>query len=178
MTTGDTPLARARRRDAARRRQRVHQALADMHTDGLEVTISSVADRAQVHRSFIHRHADLHAAVLKAAADTTTAPSPASTAISHRSVLAENANLHEQNHRLAQQVSDLEDRLSDLLGQQAFDRSGLGAPASTAAVHAELKAQRQAVLDLRRALEERDEELAAARETNRRLMNQLNRSSS
>ena len=34
----------------------------------------------------------------------------------------------------------------------------------------------QAVLDLRRVLEERDEELAAARETNRRLMNQLNRS--
>ena len=110
------------------------------------------------------------------AADTTTAPPPASTAISHRSVLAENANLHEQSRRLAQQIADLEDRLSELLGEQAFDRSGLGAPASAAAVHAELEAQRQAVLDLRRVLEERDEELAAARETNRRLMNQLNRS--
>lgn len=91
-------------------------------------------------------------------------------------MLAENANLHEQNRRLAQQIADLEDRLSELLGQQAFDRSGLGGPASTAAVHAELEAQRQAVLDLQRLLEERDEELAAARETNRRLMNQLNRS--
>jgi hypothetical protein len=91
-------------------------------------------------------------------------------------VLAENVNLHEQNRRLAQQVTDLEDRLSELLGQQAFDCSGLGAPASTVAVHAELEAQRQAVLDLRRVLEERDEELAAARETNRQLMNQLNRS--
>jgi hypothetical protein len=147
-----------------------------MHADGSEITISSVAGRAKVHRSFIHRHADLHAAVLQAAADTTTAPSPASTAISHRSVLAENANLHEQNRRLAQQVTDLEDRLSELLGQQAFDRSGLGAPAGTAAVQAELEAQRQTVLDLRRVLEERDEELAAARETNRRLMNELNRS--
>ncbi len=177
MTTDqETPLARARRRDVDRRRQRVRQALANMHADGSEITISSVAGRAQVHRSFIHRHADLHAAVLKAAADTTTAPPPASTAISHRSVLAENANLHEQNRRLAQQIADLEDRLSELLGQQAFDRSGLGGPASTAAVHAEFEAQRQAVLDLRRVLEERDEELAAARETNRRLMNQLNRS--
>ena len=63
-----------------------------------------------------------------------------------------------------------------LHGQQAFARSGLGAPASTATVHAEFEAQRQAVLELRRVLEERDEELAAARETNRRLMNQLNRS--
>jgi hypothetical protein len=42
-------------------------------------------------------------------------------------------------------------------------------------VEVELKAERQAVLDLRRALEERDDELAAAREINRRLMNQINR---
>ena len=175
MTAEETLLAKARRRDTDRRRQRVHQALADMHTDGSEITVSAVADRANVHRSFIHRHPDLHAAVLKAAADTTTEPSPASSTISHRSVLAENANLHEQNRRLAQQISDLEDRLSELLGQHAFNRGGLGAPASTGAVHAELEAERQTVLDLRRALEERDEELAAVRETNRRLMNQLNR---
>ncbi len=147
-----------------------------MHTDGSEITVSAVAGRARVHRSFIHRHPDLHAAVLKAAADATTSPSPVSTAISHRSVLAENANLHEQNRRHARQISDLETRLSELLGQHAFDRSGLGAPASTAAVHADLEAERQTVLNLRRALQERDEELAAARETNRRLMNQLNRS--
>ena len=173
--TSETPLARARRRDADRRRQRVHQALAGMRTDGSDITVSAVAARARVHRSFIHRHPDLHAAVLKAAADATTGPSPASTAISHRSVLAENANLHEQNRRLARQVSDLEDRLSELLGKQAFDRSGLGAPASHAAIQTELDAERQAVIDLRRALEERDEELAAARETSRRPMNQLNR---
>ncbi|MEU7895559.1 hypothetical protein AB0B45_22225 [Nonomuraea sp. NPDC049152] len=61
------------------------------------------------------------------------------------------------------------------MGQQVFDRSGLGAPTSTAALQDELEAQKQTVLDLRRLLEEREEELAAARETNRRLMNQLNR---
>src|SRR6266516_6440686 len=152
--------------------------MAEMHVDGSEITISAVAARARVHRSFVHRHPDLHAAVLKAAADATTSPSPAATAISHRSVLAENANLHEQNRRLAQHISDLEDRLSELLGQQAFERSGLGAPASLAAADAELESQRQTVLDLKRAMEEREDELAAARETNRRLMNQLNRSSS
>ncbi len=177
MTTEETPLARARRRDVDRRRQRVHQAMAEMHVDGSEITISAVAARARVHRSFVHRHPELHAGVLKAATEATTSPSPAATAISHRSVLAENANLHEQNRRLARQISDLEERLSELLGQQAFDRSGLGAPASTAAVHAELDAQRQTILDIKRALEERGEELAAVRETNHRLMNQLNRSS-
>jgi hypothetical protein len=101
--------------------------------------------------------------------------SSVATAISHKSALAENANLHEQNRRLARQVAALEDRLSELLGQQAFERSGRGAPASTATLQAELEPERQAVLDLRRGLEERDDELAAAREANRGLMNQINR---
>jgi hypothetical protein len=171
----ETPLGKARRHDVDRRRQRVRQALADMHVDGSDITISAVAARAQVHRSFIHRHPDLHAAVLEASAAALTQPSPAATTISHRSVLAENANLHQHNRRLGQHISDLEDRLSELLGQQAFDRSGLGAPTSTAALQEELETQKQTVLDLRRLLEERDEELAATRETNRRLMNQLNR---
>ncbi|MFD0204252.1 MULTISPECIES: DUF6262 family protein [Saccharothrix] len=170
-----TALAKARRRDVDHRQQRVRQALADMTGDGSEITISSVAARARVHRSFIHRHPDLHAAVLAAASQALTTPSPASTVISHRSVLAENANLHAQNHRQARHIRDLEDRLSELLGQQAFERSGLGAATSTAALQAEIDQQRQIVLDLTRALEERDEELAAARETNRRLMTELNR---
>lgn len=170
-----TPLAKARRKDVDRRRQRVHQALADMHINGSEITISAVAAQANVHRSFVHRHPDLHAAVLKASAAAVTEPSPAAATISHRSVLAENANLHQQNRRLAQRISDLEERLSELLGQQAFDRSGLGAPTSTAALQDDLETHKQTVLDLKRLLDEREEELAAARETNRRLMNQLNR---
>jgi cell division protein FtsB len=170
-----TALIQARLRDVGHRQQRVRQALADMTADGSEITISAVAARARVHRSFIHRHHDLHAAVLTAASQTLTNPSPASTAISHRSVLAENANLHAHNHRQAQHIRDLEDRLSDLLGQQAFERSGLGAATNTAALQAEIDKQRQTVLDLTRALEERDEELAAARETNRQLMTELNR---
>jgi hypothetical protein len=65
------------------------------------------------------------------------------------------------------------------LGENAFSRSQLADEAlhqgSQVRVEVELKADRQAVLDLRRALEERDDELTAARETNRRLMNQINR---
>lgn len=170
-----SPLAAARRRDTEQRRARVRQALADLHIAGTPITISSVAQRAAVHRSFIHRHPDLHADVLKAAADTLTAPSPAATTISQRSALAENANLHAQNRRLAQQVADLEERLAEQLGQQAFLRSGLGAPTPFTALEAELEHERQTVLALQRTVEERDEELAATRETNRRLMNQLNR---
>ena len=50
---------------------------------------------------------------------------------------------------------------------------GLGAPASTAAVHAELGAQPRRSWTPRQALKERDEELARGRETSRRLMNQV-----
>lgn len=140
MTTpgASTALAKVRQRDVDHRRQRVHQALTDMHADGSEITISSVAARARVHRSFIHRHPDLHAAVLGAASQTLTAPSPASTAISHRSVLAENTNLHAQNRRQAQHIRDLEDRLSELLGQHTFERRGLGAATNTAALQTEI----------------------------------------
>src|SRR5262245_29756351 len=176
MTETATPgtpsaLAKARHRDVDHRQQRVRQALADMTNDASEITIPSVASRARVHRSFIHRHPDLHAAVLAAASQALTTPSPASTAISHRSVLAENANLHAQNLRQAQHIRDLEDRLSDLLGQRAFERSGLGAASNTTALQAEIDRHHQTVLDLTRTLEER----AAARETNRRLMTELNR---
>jgi hypothetical protein len=66
------------------------------------------------------------------AAGTITSPSPAATAISHRSALAMNANLLEQNRRLARQVSDLQHRLPELLGQQAFDRSASAHPPTPA----------------------------------------------
>ena len=175
MQTADTPLIAARRRDVDRRRARVHKAIVDMHSDGADITIASTATRAGVHRSFIHRHTDLHAAVLAAAAETIENPSPASTTISHRSVLTENANLHALNRRLAQRIRDLEDRLSEMLGQHAFERSGLGAPTATTALQDELEHHKQLVLDLTSRIEELDEELAAAREANRGLMAELNR---
>ena len=66
MTTS-TALAEARRRDVARRRQQVRQALAELSAQAGQITISAVAARARVHRSFIHRHPDLRAAVIAAA---------------------------------------------------------------------------------------------------------------
>jgi hypothetical protein len=173
--TVETPLTAARRRDVEHRRQRVRKALDEMRQDGIDITIAAAAGRAGVHRSFIHRHPDLHAAVLSTAAQTIERPPPAATSISHRSVLAENANPAEANRRLGQRIRELEDRLSGLLGQQAFERSGLGAPSNLAAVQADLEQHKQLVLDLRSRIEELDDEVAAAREANRSLMAELNR---
>lgn len=172
---GSTALTRARRRDTDQRRQRVRQAIGQMSAQAAEITISSVAARARVHRSFIHRHPDLRAAVIAAAQDpAATSPAAAGT-VSRRSLLAENANLRERNRRLEHHARGLEQRLSELLGIQISQRTGLGAPDTETTLREQAESLRQQALDLRKTLAERDEELAAAREANRRMMAELNR---
>lgn len=172
--THSHPLAAARRADTDRRRAQVLRALAEMAADPQQISVSSVAARAGVHRSFLHRHEDLHQAVLATQQATPTTRNSGS-GPSTASLRADNANLAERNHRLQQHIHLLEERLSCLLGEQAHQRSGLGAPPPTARLEREAKEARQHALDLRRALEERDEELGALREAYRRLMTERNR---
>jgi Family of unknown function (DUF6262) len=172
--TASQALAQARRRDVDHRRQRVRQALAEMRAQAAEITISSVAARARVHRSFIHRHPDLRAAVIAAAEDPAISSLSGPGTVSRRSLLADNANLRERNLRLEQHARGLEQRLSELLGTQISQRTGLGAPDDAAALREQADSLRQQILDLRKTLGERGEELAAAREANRRLMAELN----
>ena len=172
--TASQALADARRRDVARRRQQVRQVLAEMSAQAGQITISAVAARARVHRSFIHRHPDLRAAVIAAAEDPAASGLAGAGTVSRRSLLADNANLRERNHRLEHHARGLEQRLSELLGTQISQRTGLGAPDDAAALREQADSLRQQILDLRKTLDERDEELAAAREANRRLMAELN----
>ncbi|MGW6207477.1 DUF6262 family protein [Streptomyces sp. NPDC055089] len=168
------PLTAARRADTDRRRTRVLHALAEMAEDSQLISVSAVAARAGVHRSFLHRHDDLHQAVI-AAQQATPTPGGQASAPSTASLRADNANLAERNRRLQQHILLLEERLSVLLGEQAHQRSGLGAPPVTAALESELEDTRQQNLDMRRTLEEREEELGAVREAYRRLMADRNR---
>ncbi|HEY6855077.1 MAG TPA: hypothetical protein VI194_02480 [Mycobacterium sp.] len=71
------------------------------------VADSSVAARARVHRSFIHRHPELRAAVIAAAEDPAASGPAGTAAISRRSLLADNANLRERNRRLEQHARGL-----------------------------------------------------------------------
>ena len=175
MTAGEA-LTEARHLDVARRCQRVRQALAEMSAQATEITISSVATRARVHRSFIHihRHPDLRAAVITAAEDPAASGPAGAASVSRRSLLADHANLREGNRRLEHHAHSLEERLSELLGTQISERTSLGAPADIAALREQADSLRQQILDLQRTLEERDEELAAAREASRRMMTELN----
>ena len=113
MTTANmsTALVAARAEDSARRHDRVVRALDEMSTAGAEITVSAVARAARVHRSFIHRHPELHAAV--AAAQREPAVLAPDSAVSVASLRTELANMHAQNTRLARHITLLETRLSE-----------------------------------------------------------------
>lgn len=172
--TGLSPLTVARRRDVDARRARVAEALEAMRTEGSEITISSVAARARVHRSFIHRHLDLRANVY-AVADQPSAAATA-TATTRQSLEADNLNLRSTVRRQTQHIADLEARLSELLGEQAYSRTGLGAPRNHAALEEQNHTLQNEIQELQAKLQDQEEELGAAREVNRQLIGQLNKS--
>lgn len=161
-------LIAARHRDTARRRQRVLSALDQLAAAGQETSVSAVAKAAGVDRSFLYRHHDLRAQIHARSADP--AGSPVSTAASKQSLLADLANLREQNRRLRRQNTDLTARLAEVLGEELFRASGIGRTDDSEALHARVSQLEQQVLDLRQELEERTDDLDAARAANRDLM--------
>jgi hypothetical protein len=62
-----------------------------------------------------------------------------------------------------------------VLGEEVFRASGLGGPDDTEQLRRRVAELQQATADLRQQLQERTDELAAARATNRGLMAELNR---
>jgi cell division protein FtsB len=169
-------LAAARRRDSTRRRQRVLNALERLTAAGDEISVAGIARAAGVDRSFLYRHHDLRVEILtRAAQGQPDASMPRTTQVSRQSLLADLANLRAHNERLRRQVSKLAKRLSEALGEEVFRASGLGGPDDTEQLRRRVAELEQTVLDLRQQLEERTEELDAARTTNRDLMAEVNR---
>lgn len=166
-------MTQGRRADSARRRQRVLKALNDTLNDWEEISVSGVARRAGVDRSFLYRHRDL---LEQIHAMETQPPSAAGVgpAVSRASLQADLLNAQQRAARLAARVHQLEQRLSDALGEQAWHESGLGAPDDIDQLKQRIVALEQHTVDLRLQLEERDQDLDAARAANRELMTRLN----
>jgi hypothetical protein len=168
-----TAMTDGRRADSARRRQRVLAAISRALTDGTEISVSAIARAAAVDRTFLYRHRDLlgkiHAAQASPPAGSGTGP-----AVSRASLQADLLAARERALRLAARIQQLEKRLSETLGEQAWRESGLGAPAGIDTLNHTITRLEQQATDLRIQLEERDSELAAARAANRELMTQLN----
>ncbi|MGW0916763.1 DUF6262 family protein [Streptomyces sp. NPDC002784] len=175
MNTDHTSsLAEGRRADSARRRQRVLTALHDAQAAGEEISVSAIARRAGVDRTFLYRHRDLLADLHTAAAQPAAGPG-GGPAASRASLLADFANSQQRSARLDARVKQLEKKLSQLLGEQAWRESGLGAPDDIEQLKLRITALEQQAVDLRLQLDERTEELQAARAANRDLMTRLNR---
>jgi Family of unknown function (DUF6262) len=166
-------MLEGRRADTARRRQRVIKTVNEAIATGQDTSVSSIARRAGVDRTFLYRHRDLleqlHTAAAQPPSGTATAP-----AVTRASLQADLAAAHERAARQYARARQLEDHLSALLGEQAWHQSGLGAPADIDAFNQKITHLEQQVTDLRLQLKERDQDLNAARAANRELMAQIN----
>jgi len=167
-------LRQGRQADSARRRQRVIATLSRAATDGTEVSASGIARAAGVDRSFLYRHRDLLDQIHALEA---TPPSPADTgapAVTRASLQADLLAAGERAQRLNGRIRQLEKRLSEAIGETVWQESGLGVPADVDTLNQTINHLEQQVLELRLQLDERDQDLAAARAANRELIAQLN----
>jgi chromosome segregation ATPase len=162
-----------RRDDSMRRRQRVLTTLDQAAAAGDRITTSGIARAAGVDRTFLYRHRDLmekiHALQADPVTDEHTGP-----AVTQASLQADLLAAHERAARLDARIRQLEQRLSQALGEHTWRESGLGAPTDIDALHQRITNLEQQVIDQQQQLDERDEDLAAARATNRELMARLN----
>lgn len=168
-----TAMVKGRQADSARRRERVLKALADAVNAGEEISVSGIAGRAGVDRTFLYRHRHLLAHVHAAEAQPRNA-ADAGPAVTRASLQADLLAAQQRCVRMAARTQQLETRLSELLGEQAWRASGLGAPTDIEELQQQIVFLEQQVVDLQLQLETRDQELAAARGANRELMTQLN----
>ena len=171
---GSKPEAalRGRQADSARRQARVAAAISTAAAAGQEISVSSIARAAAVDRTFLYRHRDL---LEQVHASQAQAPSAGTgPAVSSASLQADLLNAQQRAARLAARVQQLERRLSSLLGEHAWRESGLGAPDDIDELKQQNTTLEQRIIDLRLQLDERDQDLTAARAANRELMAQLN----
>jgi hypothetical protein len=167
-------MAKGRQADSARRRQRVIAALSKASSDGAEISVTGIARAAGVDRTFFYRHRDLLARLHALEAAPPAAGNGNGPGVSRASLQTDLLAAGERAARLHSRVRQLEKRLSEALGEQAWRESGLGTPADIDALNQKIIYLEQQAIDLRLQLEEQGEDLAAARTTNRELIAQLN----
>jgi hypothetical protein len=174
-TKNTAAMTAGRRNDTARRRQRVLKALNDAATAGDEISVSGIARQAGVDRTFLYRHRDLLEQLHALDAQPPNTPGIGPT-VSRASLQADLLAAQERAGRLAARVHQLERRLSQALGEQAWRESGLGAPDDIDQLKQQINTLEQQATDLRLQLQERDQDLNAARAANRELMTRINAS--
>ena len=123
-------MIHGRRADSTRRRQRVLTALDNAITDGAELSVTDIARRAGVDRTFLYRHRDLLERIHTAGSQPPDKPGLGPTA-TRASLHADLLAAQQRCARMTAHTQQLETRLSELLGEQAWRATGLGAPPPT-----------------------------------------------
>ncbi len=166
------PMIDGKRADSTRRRERVLKAIDTAVKSGGDITVSGLARTARVDRTFLYRHPDLLERVHVAA--STPVEDGRMAAVSRTSLQADLANALEANKRLTARVGQLEKRLSSHLGDAVWAESGLGAPVDIDQLQRHIALLEQEVAAKQGELDERTDELEAARAANRELTRVLN----
>jgi len=172
-TTRIRSMLDGRRDDSMRRRRRVLAAIDQAVAAGDRLSAAAIARAAAVDRTFLYRHPDLlekiHALQADPVRDDHTGPG-----VTRASLQADLLAAHERAARLDARIQQLEKRLSQALGAHTWSESGLGAPTDIDSLHQRISQLEQHNRNLRQQLDEREEDLAAARAANRELMARLN----
>jgi len=164
-------MVEGRRAETERHRQRILAAITAARAEGEAVTVAGIARRAGVDRTFFYRHRDLLDHIHTLAAQP---PNLDPGAVSRDSLRADLHATQARCARYAARVQQLERRLSELMGEQTWKTSGLGAPDDIDQLHQRITALAAEVADVRIQLGERTDELHAARLANREFMTLLN----
>jgi hypothetical protein len=142
--------------------------------DSTEISVSSIARTAAVDRSFLYRHRDLLGKIHILEAAPPLAGDATGPAVTRASLQADLLAAQERAVHLNARVQQLEKRLSEALSEQAWRAAGLGQGTDLDQLREQAASLQQQNIGLRLTLEERDQELSAARAANRELMAQLN----
>lgn len=188
MTDNSAALQRARRREGQAKRRRALAALQAMTEAGEAIGFPAVARRAGVSVSLLYADRDLLARIADArdrqrrAGAERAARLPTRSLVTETSLRTDLANAKEQNRHLSEELVVLRDRLARELGADADHFRGR--PTNPALDMLEERAAeletdnarlRQQVAQLEADTSELADNLDAAREMNRELMNEVNR---
>ena len=188
MTDNSAALQRARRREGQTKRRRALAALQAMTEAGEAIGFPAVARRAGVSVSLLYADRDLLACIADArdrqrqAGAERAARLPTRSLVTEASLRTDLANAKEQNRRLSEELVVLRDRLARELGADADHFRGRPTHPALDMLEeraAELETDnarlRQQAGQLEADTSELADNLDAAREMNRELMNEVNR---
>jgi hypothetical protein len=162
-----------RRADSARRRERVTKALDTAVRNRNEINVSAIARAAGVDRTFLYRHRDLLSRIHQAAAEPPGGEAGGQI-VSRASLHADLAAAQDRHRRQDTRIRQLERKLGEALGEQVWQDSGLGGPTDIEQLQRRITLLEQQVVELRGQLDDRAQELDAARAANRELTRSLN----